>query len=232
MRKIIPLILIPLLLSACAGPIGSKEDETATQPPSAESTLLSPSLLTLIPDSPVPQKKDPPNTFSLQVNPSLPPYDFKLITNPQPARLIDNTFVVGWVEVSQDGKQVDRIPVAFHDASQNLTWPQLGLRALDVNFDGYLDIATVERGGAEWGYYHWLQFDPTRNQFTFNSLTDDLSALTNNGMAIDPQTREILVYSLVATCASTYTYVNASGHLVLKQKEEFKQSEKGCTQVP
>jgi len=136
------------------------------------------------------------------------------------------------VEVSQEGKLVDKIPVAFHDSAQNLTWPQLGLRTLDINFDGSLDIAAVERGGAEWGYYHWLQFDPARNQFTFNSLTDDLSALTNNGMAVNPQNREILVYSLVATCASTYTYVNASGHLVLKHKEEFKQSGKGCSQVP
>jgi len=172
------------------------------------------------------------DTFSLQINPDLPPYEFKLITNPQSQRLIDNTFIVGWVEVYQDGKMVDKIPVAFHDASQNLTWPQLGLRALDINIDGYLDIAAFERGGTEWGYYHWFQFDPTQNQFTFNSLTDELSTLTNNGMAVDPQKREILVYSLVATCVSTYTYVNASGHLVLKQKDEFKQSEKGCTQVP
>jgi hypothetical protein len=232
MRNIIPYLLMCISLSACAAPVAINGNDTSTQPSTAASTISGQSPSTPVPDWPVPPVAGQLETFRLKINPNLPPYDFKLITNPQPQRLLDNTFVAGWIEVSQEGKWVDRIPVAFHDASQNLTWPQYGLRALDINFDGYLDIAAVERGGAEWGYYHWFQFDPVRNQFIFNSLTDELSAMTHNGLAVDPQKREILVYTLVATCASTYTYVNAEGHLVLKQKQEFKQSSQGCIQAP
>jgi hypothetical protein len=230
MRIIFTSLLICTFLSACAAPFGYNGSSTDLKPDKTNVTQIL--FLTPTPAFPVPTIEGQPGTFRVQVNPNLPPYDLKLTTNPQPQRLIDNTFVVGWIEVSQDGKSVDKIPVAFQDSSQNLTWPQLGLRSLDINFDGYSDIAVLERGGAEWGYLHWYQFDPARNLFTTSSLTDELSALANNGVAADPQKRDILVYTLVSTCASTYTYANADGHLVLKQKQEFKLSDTGCLPAP
>jgi hypothetical protein len=181
---------------------------------------------------PVPTSGGQSDTYRLQLHPDLPPFDFKLITNPSPQHLIDGSSLVGWIEVSQKGSALNRIPVTFHDASQNLSWPQFGLRALDINLDGYLDIASIEHGGAEWGYSHWYEYDPQRQRFIVSSLADELSAIPNNGVAVDPPRHEIIVYSLVATCASTYIYANAQGHLVLKQKYEYKQSDKGCALVP
>jgi hypothetical protein len=230
MRILFTSLLLSTLLSACAAPLGNNGSTPDLAPNKTNVTqLLS---LTPTPALPIPTVEGQSNTFRVQVNPSLPPYDLKLTINPQPQRLIDNTFVVGWIEVTRNGQPVDKIPVAFHDASQNLTWPQNGLRLLDINFDGSLDIATVERGGAEWGYLHWYQFDPSQGRFIFTSLTEELSALANNGIAADPQGRELRVDTLVANCASTYTYVIAEGHLLLKQKQEYKQSSQGCVQTP
>jgi len=212
-----------VLLAACATP---------SQPTPPVSTPLPQPASTPMPAATLPALEGHADTYRLQLRPDLPPFDFRLAVNPSPQRLIDGSSIVGWIEVSQLGKSVDRIPVAFHDATQNLTWPQLGLRALDINMDGYLDIASVERGGAEWGYFHWYEYDPEQQRFFVSSLADELSVLETNGVAVDPQRREIYVYTLVATCPSTYIYVDAQGRLVLKQKQEYKQSDQGCVLSP
>lgn len=227
-RKILFIFLMAPMLIACSSPDGF---ETAVTAPSPESPTQQPES-TPIAAAPVPTLEGQADTYRLQLNPGLPPVDFKLIANPTPQRLIDGSNLVGWIEVSQQGTSPDRIPVAFHDASRNLSWPQLGLRALDINMDGYLDIATVEQGGAEWGFFHWYEYDPEHRRFIVSSLADELSTLQQNGVAVNPQKKEIYVYTLVATCESTYIYVNAQGHLVLKKKQENKQSNQGCVQVP
>jgi len=223
MNKSAALILTAALLAACTAP--SRSAPQAGIPlPQMESTPL--------PAATVPAVEGRADTYRLQLHPDLQPFDFRLVANPSPQRLIDGSSLVGWIEVSQQGQSLDRIPVTFHDASQNLIWPRLGLRTLDINMDGYLDIAALERGGAEWGYFHWYEYDPKQQRFTSTALSDELSALENNGVAVDPQRREIYVYTLVATCPSTYIYVNAEGRLVLKQKQEYKQSDQGCVLSP
>ncbi len=233
MRKIFIPFLMAVLLAACSTPAWlAPTDRTPPPQVTSDSGSSAQPEATPITAAPVPTLEGQVDTYRLQLRPELPPFDFKLIANPSPQRLIDGSNLVGWIEVSQQGSSLDRIPVAFHDASQNLSWPQLGLRALDINFDGYLDLASIEHGGAEWGFFHWYEYDPGQQRFIVSSLADELSAIQHNGMAVDPQRREIYIYSLVATCTSTYVYANAQGHLVLKQKQEYRLSDRGCVLVP
>jgi hypothetical protein len=233
MRRLIIPFLMAVFLTACSSPAGLAPTDRTPPPQIATNPGASTqSEATPIPAAPVSTLEGQADTFRLPLNPDLPPFDFKLIANPSPQRLIDGSNLVGWIEVAQQGSSLDRILVAFHDASQNLSWSQLELRALDINSDGYLDIASIEHGGAEWGFLHWYEFDPEQRRFIVSSLADELSAIQNKGVAVDLQRREIYVYSLVATCASTYVYVNAQGHLVLKQKQEYKPSDQGCVLVP
>jgi hypothetical protein len=228
MRNFTFIFLAAILLTACSSPVSLKTADMT--PPPKSSAIQQDS--TPIPAALVPTLDEQADTYRIRINPDLPPFDFKLIANPSPQRLIDGSNLVGWIEVSQEGNTLDRLPVTFRDGTQNLSWPQFGLRALDINFDGYLDIASVENGGAEWGFFHWYEYDAENKQFFVSSLADELSAIPNNGVAVDPPKHEVYVYSLVAACASTYIYANAQGHLVLIKKRIYKQSDQGCVQVP
>ena len=67
----------------------------------------------------------------------------------------------------------------------------------DIDFDGYLDFATSERGGAKWGICHYLVFDKVSGQFVSNWLTRRLEKLKHNGIHLDVKSKEIRVDHLV-----------------------------------
>lgn len=68
----------------------------------------------------------------------------------------------------------------------------------DINFDGYLDFAIAERGGAKWGIYHYWVFDKSSGQFISNWLTEKLGQFKHNGIYPKAESKEIRVDYLIA----------------------------------
>src|SRR5512137_2764779 len=105
MRILFTSLLLCTWLSACAPPLANNVGSSGLI--SNKTNTIQRLTLTATPAFPIPTVDGQTNTFRVQVNPSLPPYDLKLTINPQPQRLIDNTFVVGWIEVTRNGQPVD-----------------------------------------------------------------------------------------------------------------------------
>lgn len=91
----------------------------------------------------------------------------------------------------------------------------------DINFDGYLDLATWEFGGAKWGISHYLVFDKKSGHFVSNWLTRKLDQFKHNGIRPDARSKEIRVDHLVTSEGlASETYRLQKDRLVLVETEE------------
>lgn len=62
----------------------------------------------------------------------------------------------------------------------------------DINFDGWLDIAVAEHGGARTGYWHRWVYNPKTQQFETTDLTRELSKIAcSYKFEADPKTQRI-----------------------------------------
>jgi hypothetical protein len=93
-------------------------------------------------------------------------------------------------------------------------------QAKDVNFDGYLDIATLDGYGAKWSSCNYWLFDRRSGHFITNSLTRELGKLNFNEMILYPETQEILTTHLPSVCFGKKIHKVVNGRLVLMYSEE------------
>src|SRR5215472_17122881 len=100
-------------------------------------------------------------TFWLLVNKKLPPYKFRLIPD---AAVKDNSGAnnhphrVGRIEISTEKSPtpIQTIEVSTRAGASNF---RNSFTVIDVNLDGYLDIAVLDEFGAKWGRQNYWLFD-------------------------------------------------------------------------
>src|SRR5262249_21113136 len=172
-------------------------------------------------------------TFWLQVNKKLPPYKFRLIPD---AAVKNNSGAnnpphrVGRIEISTEKSPtpIQTIEVSAHAGVSNF---RSSFTVIDINLDGYLDIAVLDEFGAKWGRQKYWLFDKRSGRYVNNLLTRELYRITHNGIEPHPETKEIEVMQFPeetprpGTVSERYKIVN--GHLVLIRKEEIRSTSKG-----
>jgi hypothetical protein len=139
-----------------------------------------------------------------QIHPELPPYRFFLTPDT--------------VHVSSDHRDTRQ---TLKPEGQLPADPAFLFLLHDINFDGYLDFATTEHGGAKWGFYHHQVFDPTSGQFDTNWLTTELERLPANRMYPDGKSKQIRVEHLVVgEGRASESYEIRDDQLVLVESKE------------
>jgi hypothetical protein len=170
-------------------------------------------------------------TFWLQINKKLPPYQFRLIPDPtvnEPMGAYPHR--VGRIEISTGTpptliQTIDVITRAWINVFT------ARFKAIDINLDSFLDIAVLDDYGAKWGRQKFWLFDKRSGRFITNSLTEELHRITHNGIETHPETKEIEVSHFPeatprpAKVSETYKIVK--GHLVLMRAEEIKSTSSG-----
>ncbi len=168
-------------------------------------------------------------SFLIEINPSLAPYRFRLI--PDSSALADcddprrsercggDRPVVGRIEISTIGDPtiLQTIEVASYAWASMFTQ---SFQAKDINFDGYLDIATLDGYGAKWGSYNYWLFDELSGRFITNSLTRELRKLNFNEMTLYPENKEIHTTHLTSVCLGKKIHQVVNGRLMLMYLEE------------
>jgi len=169
-------------------------------------------------------------TFWLKISDKLPPYQFRIIPlapeKPRPEGAFSE-HPVGRIEISTGSplRLVQTIQVdTLFDASEL----RHGFQAMDINFDGYTDIAVVDEGGAKWVRQKFWLFDQKTGRFITNSLTDDLHRLSDNGLDLDENNKEITAKQLTVTPGiQSRIYRIKNGHLELVGWEETEPTDTG-----
>lgn len=172
-------------------------------------------------------------TFWLEVNPKLPPYKFRLIPEAvvgDPSGTGDSPHRVGQIEISTGTPShlVQKIDVYTRaDASFFTAY----FKAIDVNFDGFLDIAVTDQFGIKWGREKYWLFDKRTGRYITNQLTKELYRITHNGIELHPETREIEVGHFPeqiprpGKVSERYKLIN--GRLILIGTEEIRSTGRG-----
>ena len=139
-----------------------------------------------------------------QIHPELPPYRFFLTP--------DTIYISSdYRDTRQALKPEGRLPAD----------PAFLFLLHDINFDGYLDFATIEYGGAKWGHYHHRVFDPASGQFETSWLTTELGGLPANRMYPDGKSKQIHVEHLVVgEGQASESYEICDDQLVLVESKE------------
>lgn len=92
----------------------------------------------------------------------------------------------------------------------------------DINFDGYLDLCTLERGGAKWGVSPYLVFDKKSGHFISNWLTRKLEQFKHNGIHPNAKSKEIRVdYLIISEGTVSESYKIQGAGLVLVETQEM-----------
>jgi hypothetical protein len=168
-------------------------------------------------------------SFLVEINPKLSPYRFRLIPDPSalancddPAlkdRCLEDHPRVGRIEISTNGDPTILQTVEVTSDAWASMFTQ-HFQAKDINFDGYLDIATLDGYGAKWSSYNYWLFDERSGRFITNSLTRKLRKLDFNEMTLYPETKEIHTTSLPSVCLAKRIHKIVNGRLVLMYVEE------------
>jgi len=153
-----------------------------------------------------------------------PELHLRLAPDPKSKSTTDGFPRVGWIRVfsCETGALVQSLEV------QSACGPESFLRFFEVrdaNFDGYLDIATLQEAGGLWGRQNWRVFSPVSGKFIANDFTKALSAVSGNGLEFDGARHNITVPNLTGPgpCGSTKKiyHVEESRRLVLIQTEDI-----------
>ena len=144
-----------------------------------------------------------------------PPHEFELMPADNATKVSEGVYRVGWIKafLSDNESRAQMIPVEMKEPY--VYWLQWGLERQDVNFDGYVDIAVREHGGAKWGRWYWYLYDPKKMEFYTNTLTKELSELTCASFRADPETKRITVTQFFGADLTEYAYQIIEGDLRL-----------------
>ena len=170
----------------------------------------------------VDQKRDfATNDFvrSIQVSSKLPPYRFVLkpdISSDHGNPTSDT--IIGQMEIFRGDSQVlwQRLMVPGVGSS----WLTNSFHSVDVNMDGYPDVAVVYEAGGKWGCHSYWLFEPTSGRFVTNALTADLRKVTHNGLTFDPAKKELRASHFIGVCLNSFErYRIEHGRLVLQESK-------------
>lgn len=156
---------------------------------------------------------------SVEISPKLPRYRFVLkpdiaTNHPYPSP----TQHIGSIDVFKGHSKAvwQRIDVEGVDPS----WLTNSFRPVDINGDGYQDLAVVYERGGKWTSDSYFLFDPGSGRFLTNALTTDLRKLTHNGLTLHPGKKEIRVSKFIGVCLNSFeVYRIENGRLALLESE-------------
>jgi hypothetical protein len=169
-------------------------------------------------------------TFLLKVSDKLPPYQFRIVPLPPKKDRAEDEWAehpVGRIEISA-GDPLRVVQTIQVDTRADAGDLRHFFQVMDINFDGYLDVAVVDDWGAKWVRQKFWLFDQKTGRFITNSLTDDLHRLGDNGLDLDENNKEITAKQLTVTPGiQSRIYRIKNGHLELVGWEETEPTDTG-----
>jgi hypothetical protein len=99
-------------------------------------------------------------------------------------------------------------------------WLTNSFHSVDINMDGYRDIAVLYEVAAKWGCHSYWLFEPASGRFATNALTADLREVRHNGLTFDPAKKELRASLFIGVCLNSFErYRIEHGRLVLQESE-------------
>src|SRR5262245_4038110 len=130
------------------------------------------------------------DTFLIRIAPALPPLTLHFIPDVSARNTWDVLHHVGRVEVCKQGSSAPFQTIQINAYPDVSLWIS-NFHILDVNFDGYADLAALYDFGAKFGSYQYWIFDPKSQRFVQNRLTDELREIRANDHAFDPASKTL-----------------------------------------
>lgn len=171
-----------------------------------------------------------PRTTLVRIHPELPTFRFRIVPRTREAWDRDWRSVASGEAQAVDAGTIEVSAVGAPAVTQRLrvrtiahpAWLSHSFTALDVNFDGYLDLSVVYAHGSKWYQAVFWLFDPSSGRFVRNALARDLSRISYSRLTVHPERREVHTTSFSGHCyPSRYVYVVSEGRLVLSEAEEL-----------
>jgi hypothetical protein len=112
------------------------------------------------------------------------------------------------------------------------SWLTNSFHPVDVNMDGYWDIAVVYEVEAKWGCHSFWLFEPASGRFVTNALTANLREVRHNGLTFDPVKKELRASLFLGVCLNSFEiYRIERGRLVLQESEIHEPQKPGRCRV-
>jgi hypothetical protein len=163
-------------------------------------------------------------TYLVRIHPGLPVYRLRLLPD-RPGT--DDEPPVGQIGNPQL-HHVARVEISLADSAavlqtidvESVTGAQMlteRFQLVDIDLDGYADLALFREGGGTWGSYTYWLFDPASGRFVRNALSRDLDAIRSNGIVADPAAHTLQAPHLYYGCplAAYDLYAVQDGRLQL-----------------
>ena len=142
-----------------------------------------------------------------------PHHHFEMLPAENIKAVSEAVFRVGSIRLSgtaiKNETQVLPVELTWPDES----WTQWQLTALDINFDGFMDLGVREYGGSKWGRLHWWHYHPGKKRFYRNGLTRQLSKLKHNHFWTVPESRQIKITRFYGVSIKEHTFEFVDGQL-------------------
>ncbi len=164
---------------------------------------------------------------SFRVSSNLPPFRFVLKPDTRsdeghPAKDV----IIGQMEIFRGNSQVLWQRLMMPGVHSN--WLTNSFHSVDVNMDGYRDLAVLYEVAAKWGCHSYWLFEPASGRFVTNALTADLREVTHNGLTFDPAKKELRASRFIGVCLNSFdVYRIEHGRLVLQESEMHESRELG-----
>lgn len=125
------------------------------------------------------------------------------------------------VHQTHPGSSTQILP--FRTEMQDLTLMRCWFTVMDVNFDGYLDIAAVTDFGAKWQRSHYWVFDKRTSKYINNRLTRQLGKLSANTIDFDSNAKTVTLRFLTLDDSTIKeVYRNNGSKLTLIEDESIR----------
>lgn len=164
---------------------------------------------------------------SFRVSSNLPP--FRLVLKPDTSSdhgKPSTDAIIGQVEIFRGNSQElwQRLMMPGIHSS----WLTNSFHSVDVNMDGYRDLAVLYEVAAKWGCHSFWLFEPASGRFVTNALTADLREVRHNGLTLNPAKKELRASHFIGVCLNSFeVYRIERGRLVLQESEMHEPRDRG-----
>lgn len=174
-----------------------------------------------------------PIRFLARISPGQEPYGFLILPGAEDCRQETprRRCLAGTIEVFKASRAtpIQRILAYTHSGAGNLLD---FFAAVDVNFDGHLDLRVMDEFGGKWARHHYWIFDPATSRFVKTALARDLERISAAHIEADAARRRILVKEFWGACfPDRYEFVVESGRLRLMESWELEPGPHGCAET-
>jgi hypothetical protein len=176
-----------------------------------------------------------PAVRTLQVHPSLPPLEIRLLPAPEPTEASPSPHLIGRVEITHRGETepFQTLEVTGYGSPAQLVSFS---RFEDANFDGYADLLLGNDGGAKWVGYEVYVYDPESGTFVQNQLSHEMSKhLGGLSLTFHAATRELVVTHLSFGCQNGFvgseTFAIQGSSLRIVEEQDYLLTQEGCYAV-